>query len=324
MLPESILKVSRRPVLFFANGIGDNLLNLPALRGLRSGLGQKMVLICEARRKAFFEELETPILGVEMTRHPRGFEFDWRALRDRIAECDLFISLSPWMTPSLHELIRALQPVPTIGFGPEFDQSILRGESIHALDAAFTVCRFLFPHLDVRSFCQPPRCIWNQAEEIYAIRKQLPSSSRILVVHIETLPHKCWPTNHWKEALARFLNLHPDIFALVIGDKAKEVDSDLPRLIPSDTMSLPSAMTLVATADYFAGIDSCMLHVADFARVPSVALFGPTSHQKWGIRFASHVTLQGNGDMESITIPEVVRALTAIVSDTGCKMIRSL
>ena len=45
----SDLRSAERPVVFFANGIGDALLALPALRALGLTFGGKLTLICDRR-----------------------------------------------------------------------------------------------------------------------------------------------------------------------------------------------------------------------------------------------------------------------------------
>ncbi|MFE8604306.1 glycosyltransferase family 9 protein [Archangium violaceum] len=43
----------------------------------------------------------------------------------------------------------------------------------------------------------------------------------------------------------------------------------------SGSHALPVAMAVVACAYLVLGLDSCMLHVADFFHVPAVGVFGP-------------------------------------------------
>jgi hypothetical protein len=53
--------------------------------------------------------------------------------------------------------------------------------------------------------------------------------------------------------------------------------------------------------------------VADFARVPSVGLFGPTKAQEFGFRFGPNVTIQARESMDEIAVLEVLAALKALI-----------
>ena len=71
---------------------------------------------------------------------------------------------------------------------------------------------------------------------------------------------------------------------------------------------------LVAESDFFIGIDSCMLHVADMARVPGVGLFGPTSAKEFGFYIGPNITIQADGSMEKIEVDMVTNALDHLVA----------
>ncbi|WP_025736064.1 glycosyltransferase family 9 protein [Mycobacterium genavense] len=73
-------------------------------------------------------------------------------------------------------------------------------------------------------------------------------------------------------------------------------------------------MSMVANADLFLGIDSCMLHAADLARVPGVGLFGPTRSATWGFRFGPHRHIDQR-KMADISVDAVLDALEAIADE---------
>jgi ADP-heptose:LPS heptosyltransferase len=77
-------------------------------------------------------------------------------------------------------------------------------------------------------------------------------------------------------------------------------------------LPLSYAMALVAASDLFLGVDSCMLHAADFHRVPGVGLFGPTSPRRWGFRFGPHRHVAVAGAIDQIGTAEVLAALESL------------
>jgi ADP-heptose:LPS heptosyltransferase len=71
-----------------------------------------------------------------------------------------------------------------------------------------------------------------------------------------------------------------------------------------------TATQWVATCDAFVGIDSYFLHVADFARRPSVGIFVATSPAQWGFRFSPHAR-----SLENATPDDVLRELHEVLKN---------
>ncbi len=122
-MPPALLD-AERPVVLFVNGLGDHLLCLPALRALAHLFEGRMRLVC---REGFGELLfgDLPVAGFveepfagdrEAIAHP----FDARALAERISDCDLLLSLNPWHSEDLDQLLRFLGDVDSIGFNGAF------------------------------------------------------------------------------------------------------------------------------------------------------------------------------------------------------------
>ena len=83
-------------------------------------------------------------------------------------------------------------------------------------------------------------------------------------------------------------------------------------------------MALVTEADFFLGIDSCMLHAADFAGVPSVGLFGPTSAAEFGFLVGPHIAIQAQQTMAEIEVPDVSDALESLLAEPHQFTVRHL
>jgi ADP-heptose:LPS heptosyltransferase len=135
---------------------------------------------------------------------------------------------------------------------------------------------------------------------------------------MDTMAHKIWDETRWVESVDEFLDKHTDFIALLVGRPERTVDTaqwrNAGRVIPCFGLSLSSSCCLVAESDFFIGIDSCMLHVADMARVPGVGLFGPTNAKEFGFYIGPHIMIQADGSMEKIEVGMVVEALNQLVA----------
>ena len=120
-----------------------------------------------------------------------------------------------------------------------------------------------------------------------------------------------WPSPRFRRTLDTFLQLHPEVLVLVLGMRDIELDSGrwANRIVPCYGLPVPTAMEIVGYSDLFLGIDSCMLHAADFFGVPGVGLFGPTDYNVWGFKYAKHRHVTGNGVMQTIEVQDVIDAL---------------
>lgn len=92
------------PVVFFANGIGDSLLVLPALRALAHIFPNQLIMVCkEGARRTFFSEIAfRKVIEVDFKCKTGKFEFCYSEVAQVIGKCDLFISLVPWRSESLN------------------------------------------------------------------------------------------------------------------------------------------------------------------------------------------------------------------------------
>jgi len=131
-----------------------------------------------------------------------------------------------------------------------------------------------------------------------------------------------WPPDRFRAVLEAYLRVRPNCFAFVVGGSKAPVFEALAsaaRILDCARLPLATSCALVAAADFFLGVDSAMLHVADFARVPSVALFGTSDPNEFGPLFADHEIVRGAGTMESISEYEVVAALENVAARNGAR-----
>ncbi|HEX5733169.1 MAG TPA: glycosyltransferase family 9 protein [Blastocatellia bacterium] len=310
---------AEHPVVFFINGIGDNILNLPALRALAQVFEGRLTLISSGREALqIFNELPLRrLVSIPVNKTDNGREFDTKNAAGLTGDCDLFIALVPWCTSSLIQLIKELRPALSVGFFSNYDIRIPLDFDKHSAELAFDAVRLFNPSYCLRDFTAPPSYRSEALAEAESLISSLGPGTRVLAAHADTIPEKMWVPDRFIETLDIFLDLHKDYAALLIGSRPQGLDSGRygDRVIPCYGLPLSISQSLVAKADRFLGVDSCMLHVADFARVPGVGLFGPTRAEEFGFLVGPNVTIQAQGQMEQIEVGEVCAALDSIIAN---------
>ena len=311
----------KKPIVFFINGLGDHILTLPALRALANIFPSRLSLVCcPGMLELFFSELPLATV-VECTVDEATRSFDCYTVASAVGECDLFLSLTPWHSSSLTELLGLLRPKSSVGYFSQFEHRLARDYSKHAADLAFDLPSYFVPSLKLEEYSAPPRlppAAWAGARSILS---WVPSSFRRLAVHVDTTEQKMWYTDRFESALDQFLKNHPEFLVFLVGSGGLSCAGSryAERIIPTYGVPVAVAFWLVATSHLFLGIDSCMLHVADIFRVPSVGLFGPTSSVEFGCRFAPHRHLCGDGSLDTIQPAAVVDGLENLsVLKGGC------
>ncbi len=115
--PPASLAGVRRPAVLLANGIGDGVIALPALRALSALFPAPMMLLClkePARCSPNSTRLSSPNLDCGGRNGVRWF--DVSAVAAVLRGADLFVSLNPWHSPAVDELLERLRPCQTFGY----------------------------------------------------------------------------------------------------------------------------------------------------------------------------------------------------------------
>lgn len=310
---------ARYPVALFANGVGDHLLTLPALRALASLFPERLGLIClRGMREVFFSDLPLRVV-CEVDPGPPGRAYDENAeeMVEKIGLCDLFLCLNPWHSPAVVELLRRLSPARSVGFFPSFEVTLPLDYSKHSSELAFTVPCFLDPSLRIENFSLAPTLPVVSRQMAQEVRNLIPPSYRVLALHADTKPEKMWPADRLRRLLDAFLDRYEDVVVLHVGLPEKirlGGGRHADRIIPCLGLPLPHTLALVGEADLFLGVDSSMLHAADLFRIPGVGLFGPTCSAEFGFRFGPHRHVCGNGSMSAIREEDVLEALSVLMA----------
>ena len=316
MVRDPIAFEARAPVVFAVNGIGDNVLALPTLRALALIFDGRATLVHGTPTAGFlFDDARfTRRLCVPSTVAQNGRVFDAVALTNDIGECDLFVSVVTWYSPSLAWLIDRLRPRLTVGFAHQFDVWVAFDQSMHVADSQFSLVRRFEPRSTISSFAAPPPIPSWARETAAQLRTVMPHTCGILAVHTEAVMPRSWTGQPLRQVIDLFCERFNEFIVVIVGlGRSPWYDDGAFRVIPCHGLPLEVACGLVASADYFLGVDSCMLHVADAWRVPGVGLFGPSDPRRWGFRFGPHIVLRPGTRMDDLSVSDVVTALAELV-----------
>jgi hypothetical protein len=309
---------SENPAVVFINGIGDHFINLPGIRALADLFRGGLTLVCRTGAyAALFSEIPLrAVCKTDFVDTNRGRIFDTKIVTEALQGCDLLISLNPWHSEAMDQIIHNVAPKDLIGFFPTFTNCLALNCNKHSAELAFDVPRFFDPSLSIDTFSQAPRLPPLAIRGAMKVLDPLPPRWRILAVHGDSTEEKMWPPEKFARVLDPFLSSHEDFIVLLVGRRRLPVDCGRisKRVVPCYGLPLMTSVALVASADLFLGIDSCMLHVADIFRVPGVGLFGPTSPDEFGFRLAPHRHVWGRGTMSNIIVDQVLHCLERVIS----------
>ena len=329
-IPLSDMLQARRPAICFVSNIGDSVLMLPTLRALGEMFTAPVTLICPkvafdlCFREVSDRHVDTtglPLTGPRPAAPSRHRGRDYETLAEEIGPVDLFIDTLTWNSLSgivVRPLVERLAPATTIGFPADYAYDIVVAkEDCHFADLTFKLARLFDPSLRIETYAQPVPIPPAVLEKARSMRAAVPAGAKVLVVHADTdWAAKRWPVTRFIDLLDRFLSLHRDFVVWVVGMGHEELNAGRggDRNFPQLGLPLDLAMGLVANADLFLGIDSCMLHAADLARVPGVGLFGATRAATWGFRFGPHRHVD-RGTMADISVAEVLDAMNELAQE---------
>jgi len=313
-----------RPVVFFANGIGDHIIALPALRALSNIFSGRLSLI--AIREAyteifsdidfesvwFIENSESPFHLMQKVQKVGLAPFDYEELAQQASGCDLFISLCQWTSPYLECLFEKLSPPLSVGFFPTFTHQ-LPDLHLNSFDTIFGVVHLFNSKIKIEQFSAPPKITKNYLTLIQDLKNYM-NANKILIVHTDTKRRKMWSAENFLQTIDKFLSIRTEYIVIIVGifnDLPLESADHKQRIFDVCRIPLGLSFALLSIADLFLGVDSCMLHAADLFRVPGVGIFSPTDPKEWGFRFAPHRHITADS-ITSITPEQVIDALMCL------------
>lgn len=305
----------QKPILFFANALGDHLLTRPTVLALakffEGRLGYMGVAFSAER---FYPDADFRcVCPIALSYGDNGaHDFEMSSLLSYGDSFDAIISLNPWHSPLLESVRHVVAPKPFVTLGSE--SGVLARNPSPKRDMAakiFSMAKFFRADSELASFISVhPASPGARACADYILGK-LPAGKKLLSVHTWTHDSKRWPPERFREVIAAFISRLPGYVVIVVDPVDTNLDAGFPEgaVFTCDGVDLDTATDIVARSDLFLGIDSYFLHVADFSGIPGVGIFGPTNPETWGASYSSAVSLRSGTSTAEVSSESVIKAL---------------
>lgn len=321
------LENAKTPVLFFSNAIGDAYIALPAIRAINDIYNGNLRIITRSFYKYLFSEegfnhVET--IEVNATLNEEGAivnHFDIQEFRKCLEGADLFIDINPWhITDNFEEYVAMLdnEKIHTIGFFKCYKDWIKPDFSINSFDNAFNIVRAIDGKRNIEDYAYPPKLNENIESFVQRVKHTFDDDFIIIGVQDETKEYKMWVPGKFEQLLNQLLSRY-DNLGIIIMSKSTSINLDniteKERVLYFEESFPVTVMAgLLHITDFFIGIDSMFLHLADLYKIPAVGLFGPTSHKEWGFRFTKGKEVVSiTGKMEDIPVEEVLNSVITMI-----------
>lgn len=287
----------KNPYIFFCNAIGDYIMALPTLRALNQLFEGRLSIVYNSNKinEYLLSEFNFRCsIGIEFNHSDGERRFDPVLLSDKMQDCDLFLYLNTWIySEDIRILLNGLPLLKkSAGYYSCFSNQIPYSTAIHNFDLYFRMVHLFDKKLSIENFSHPPKL--NEAyENIYTqVKKTKLRSVQYLSVHFDSEPEKSIESHLYRPFLEKILDDNSDIFIIPLGlEKIKLAEKYEDRIINfGKPLPFLIATAYLSCSDYFIGVDSCFLHLADLFQVPSTGLFGPTSEVEFGFRFNKDYT----------------------------------
>jgi len=312
--------------IFFANGIGDSVLCLPAVRALSSLFAGRVKLVCAPPKAKFmFSDVPATFIplkvnyGSSRTDKRHAPKFKAQDLAKQIGQTDILIALVRWSSPELAALVEQLRPSFSIGNGNGFSIHLPWRKSNHMADNLFDAPRFFDPEISLEAFSQPPCIPASSVQRAERVMRAFPAHHKLVAVHLDTQADKEWELSKCAKVFTSLLAEHPDLLIALIGMPSAKYKSlcNHPRIVSCLGLSLPTTVAILQSAHVFFGVDSCFLHFADLLRVPGVGLFNPTMGLEWGLFFGNGISIQSDSHITNIEADHVIESLESLIEVTA-------
>jgi ADP-heptose:LPS heptosyltransferase len=163
----------------------------------------------------------------------------------------------------------------------------------------FTKVNMRDRHLEMLKKVEPdisassPFHFFNKADEVFAMRALdvagiLEKSGWILVAPGAASERKRWPVQYFREVI-RMLHERTGKKVLLVGTLderpvANSILAELPGIVGvlCGDLILPETAALIANASLVVANDSAIMHLGFELGTPTVGIFGPTDHEKYG------------------------------------------
>ena len=313
MLTDGVNPDRSMPVVAFcSNGIGDHILAAPAIRALSSLFPSALVNVGPpALAPTLLSEVpfaRTISLGAGCR------AFDSKAIARSVGACGIFVCFDRAITESHIALAKSLG-ASTLGFSAAFDAWIHLDPSLHSVDQAFSLIRLLNPGVPLGPFSYPLHVGASSESLAASFRRAIGEDNKMVICHSDTSPEKMWDPDRFAELIDRLVASRPNVIVGMLGGKTgtRALGRPHPRKLDLTCLPLSVSIALAASCDAVIAVDSCILHAADLARVPLVALFRAMNMAQFEPRFTPKQVTISAEFVNGIAVDSVLEAINDLI-----------
>lgn len=159
-------------------------------------------------------------------------------------------------------------------------------------------------HRDGNPFSPPERLLKLSDDGKQTINGVISQRELIRPLRIMICPHSNWKNKELslgclRDFLSRVSKAQPVSFLFIWSNsKEKQVADELHTHFQSTSLSIgeltiPTWQNLMKEMDLVISVDSCALHLAGLAKIPTMSIFGPSSAKIYNPRGKTHLAIQG-------------------------------
>jgi ADP-heptose:LPS heptosyltransferase len=302
-------------VAFFCNGLGDSLMTLPTVRALTARFQERLLLVCSETFRQFATR-DLPGLNCRTMHfwrdenHGKCFDPDELFAIEQEVHASTFVSLVPWISPSLARYLTRTKCL-TFGHFGGFHVRIPYAEGEHAALNAFKLAKVFSPEGDYMNYAGPLRLRPRESEFGARLLAALPAAAFPVLVHLETGAAKQLPPPWINQVLACLVRRHPNVVIINIGRQPPPIDIGECHgtVLHLGNDSIFEGLAVAARSRLFFGVDSCFLHAADMYGVPGVGVFRSTDPAEFGYLDTPSGVNYGTDTFSARSAAEVVNLL---------------
>jgi ADP-heptose:LPS heptosyltransferase len=285
-----------RILVLRGGALGDFLVTLPALRALRQRWPSAVIELAGNATAAQLG-IEAGDLNAVHSQHearwaqlygPAPLARDFESWLDGF---DWIISFWPDLEGDL-----------TRHFTHRGERFVARGSAIVAHPAAAHFCAALRALGVLATHYMVQLAFLDKTE--FEASQRLARIGKFIAVHPGSgSPKKNWPYHRWRDLVTQLAC--PVLLISGEADPLPAALAELPLVHRAHQWPLPVLGAALARARLYIGHDSGISHLAATVGTPSLLLFGPTDSKVWAPPSDRVEIVQGNGDMDTITLSAV-------------------
>jgi ADP-heptose:LPS heptosyltransferase len=291
----------RRILILRPGGMGDMILLLPILHRLRQALPEaRLTLVCERRNLEVLRIAgwDSPVIAYDtepfrLLRTLAGQPFD------AVLDTEQFHHFSAILALFSRAPVR-------IGFKINPARNQLYTHLVNYAPDGYEGDQFarLLEPLNLPDTPYPNLAGFLVQADLPPVAEAAPPDSAEFIVLAPggSTPYKQWGIGRFAELIRRLQSIRPEVRILLLGGAGDRRECEgIARdcgAPPTTVISLAGRLSLAETATrirmarLFIGGDSGLGHLAVALDTPTILLFGPSDHQKWGHAGVRHATIR--------------------------------